>query len=81
MLLTLMATQIGDYMDLELFLRATQQTQTQFAAKLGISRVWLNLVMSGKRIPSRKLQNTIAIETKGAVMPNDLKKICATKGK
>jgi hypothetical protein len=55
-----------------LWLLNTRRTQEGAAAELGISKIYLSLVLSGTRVPSRELYRDMARLSRGAVTFREL---------
>jgi DNA-binding transcriptional regulator YdaS (Cro superfamily) len=58
-------------MTLKEYLRASCQTQSVFAERIGVSLGGLAKWLNGQRIPSARQMKAIVRATHGVVMPND----------
>lgn len=58
-------------MTLDDWLNATKTADKDFAGRIGVSRVTLFRLKTGRRKPRQKVMERIHTETAGAVTPND----------
>ncbi|MFO7853944.1 MAG: helix-turn-helix transcriptional regulator [Paracoccaceae bacterium] len=54
-------------MRLGTYLRERGMTQREFAARIGVSRSYLSMLISGDKVPSLKTATKIEVETGGVV--------------
>ena len=57
----------------EYFQTQPRGTKVEMAKKLGITKTWLSLIITGKKIPSPSLCNLIESLTKGKVKRKELR--------
>jgi DNA-binding transcriptional regulator YdaS (Cro superfamily) len=57
----------------EYFESQPRGAKADMAKKLGITKTWLSLIVTGKKIPSPILCNTIELLTKGKVKRKELR--------
>lgn len=57
---------------LDPYLQKTEQSQSAFARRVGVSPHFMSRVIAGIRYPSRKTAERIEVETDGAVTAADL---------
>ena len=58
-------------MKLDAWLETSGTRDNVFAKRIGVSRVTLFRIKTGRRIPEREVMEKISAETDGAVTPND----------
>ena len=67
-------TQKGEMMTLaEFFVGKPRGAKIELARKLGISKTWLSLVISGRQLPSPELAHDIEVHTGRKVKRADLR--------
>jgi DNA-binding transcriptional regulator YdaS (Cro superfamily) len=57
----------------EYFQTQPRGSKNDMANRLGVTKTWLSLIISGKKIPSPALCNTIELITKGKVKRKELR--------
>lgn len=58
-------------MTLDAWITSTNTPDNEFARRIGVSRVTLFRLKTGRRLPDRSVMEKINAETGGAVTPND----------